>query len=68
MNENLIREIAEEILEAADTLRSKEELNAVEQGQMIAYAETLCIMQDALSGYDLAEYGLDFDVDKKYLL
>ncbi|MCD7712049.1 MAG: hypothetical protein LUJ25_04925 [Firmicutes bacterium] len=68
MNENLIREIAGEILEAADTLRSKEELNSVEQGQMIAYAETLCIMQDALSGYDLAEYGLDFDVDKKYLL
>ena len=35
--------------------------------QLMAYAESLCIIQDALSGYDLKKYGLDFDVDAKYL-
>ena len=67
MNENLLREIVENIVEAADELREKKGRNEVEQGQLLAYAESLCIIQDALSGYDLAEVGLDFDVDAKYL-
>ena len=70
MNENLLREIVENIVEAADEIRAKrlEDRDAVEQGQLIAYAESLCIIQDALSGYDLAAVGLDFDVDQRYLL
>ena len=67
MNEHLMREIAENIIEAADELLEKENRDLVEQGQLIAYAETLSIIQDALSGYDLAAFGLDFDVDAKYL-
>lgn len=67
MNEHLMREIAENIIEAADELLEKESRDLVEQGQLIAYAETLSIIQDALSGYDLAAFGLDFDVDAKYL-
>lgn len=67
MNEHLMREIAENIIEAADELLEKKRRDLVEQGQLIAYAETLSIIQDALSGYDLAAFSLDFDVDAKYL-
>lgn len=68
MNENLIREIVEGIVEAADELLEKEDRNLVEQGQLIAYAESLTIIQDAFAGYDLKNIGLDFDIDAKYLI
>ncbi len=70
MNENLLGEIVENIVEAADEIRAKrlENRDPMEQGQLIAYAESLCIIQDALSGYDLGAVGLDFDVDQRYLL
>ena len=70
MNENLLGEIVENIVEAADEIRAKrlENRDPMEQGQLIAYAESLCIVQDALSGYDLGAVGLDFDVDQRYLL
>lgn len=70
MNEHQLKEIIENIAEAADELLAKgrENLGLVEQGQLIAYAESLCIIQNALSGYDLGAVGLDFDVDQRYLL
>lgn len=67
MNENLMLEIVGGITEAADELLAVGNRNDVENGQLMAYAESLCIIQDALSGYDLKKYGLDFDVDAKYL-
>lgn len=68
MNKNLMKEIVEGIIEAADALLDKKDRDLVEQGQLIAYAESLSIIQDAYSGYDLAEIGLDFDIDAKYLI
>jgi len=69
MNENLMREVVENIVEEADEILSKgkDNLSLVEKGQLLAYAETLTIIQGALSGYDLASVGLDFDIDAKYL-
>ena len=69
MNENQLKEIIENIIEAADELLAKgrENLDLVEQGQLLAYAESLCIIRDTISGYDLAAVGLDFDIDGKYL-
>ena len=69
MKDNNIEEIIEGIIENADELleKGRENLNQIEQGQLIAYAESLSIIQDAFSGMDLKNYGLDFDVDKKYL-
>lgn len=67
MNKNIAREIVEGIEEAADEILSKAEKSPMEQGQLIAYAESLCIIQDAFSGYDLSEIGLEYDVDAKYL-
>lgn len=69
MNKNLLREIVENIMEAADELREREsgELDPMEFGQLLAYAESLCIIRDALAGYELEEIGLDFDIDERYL-
>ena len=64
---NIIREITENIMEAADELRAKDQRDPLEQGQLIAYAEALSIIQDALAGYDLREISLDFDIDARYL-
>lgn len=67
MSKNLIKEIVEGILDAADELLEKKDRDLVEQGELIAYAESLSIIRDAMAGYDLAEIGLDFDIDTKYL-
>ena len=67
MNENLMKEIVENIIEAANEIRHKQMPDLIEQGQLIAYAESLSIIRDALSGQDLAAVGLDFDIDEKYL-
>lgn len=67
MNENLTREIVEGIMEAADELLAMENRNEIQQGQLLAYAESLSIIRDALAGYDLASIGLDFDIDARYL-
>lgn len=67
MNENLTREIVEGIMEAADELLAVENRNEIQQGQLLAYAESLSIIRDALAGYNLASIGLDFDIDARYL-
>lgn len=65
---NLVKEIVEGILEAADELHANKNRDLVQQGELIGYAESLCMIRDALAGHDLSEYGLDFDIDSKYLL
>lgn len=67
MNENLITEIVVCITEAADELLFLENRNEIQQGQLLAYAESLSIIRDALAGYDLTAVGLDFDIDERYL-
>lgn len=69
MNGNHIKEIVENIMEAADKLleKGRANLDPVEYGELLAYAESLCIIRDTLSGYDLAAAGLDFDIDSRYL-
>lgn len=67
MNENLITEIVACITEAADELLFLENRNEIQQGQLLAYAESLSIIRDALVGYVLTVVGLDFDIDERYL-
>ena len=67
MNENLITEIVACITEAADELLFLENRNEIQQGQLLAYAESLSIIRDALAGYDLTAVSLDFDIDERYL-
>ncbi len=67
MKYDLIRDAVMGIIESADELLEKGSRTELENGQLLAYAEALCIIQDAFRGYDLAEIGLAFDVDEKYL-
>lgn len=71
INKNLLLDIIAETKESADEVlhsSDKYDKNDYAQGQLLAYATVLSIIRDELSGYDLKEYGLDFDIDKKYLL
>lgn len=67
INENHLKEIVECITREADELLEKSDKDLMDQGQLIAYAESLCIIRDALAGYDLSKVSLDFDIDAKYL-
>ena len=67
INENHLKEIVECITSAADELLEKSDKDLMDQRQLIAYAESLCIIRDALAGYDLSKVSLDFDIDAKYL-
>ncbi len=69
MNENQLREIVENIKESADELiqKGRENLDLVEKGQLLGYAEALTIIKDAISEDNAAVVGLDFDIDAEYL-
>ena len=66
-NKDILVEVIDEITAEADELlnETKDDYN---NGQMLAYATALGIIKTCLSGYDLKEFGLDYDIDKKYLL
>lgn len=67
MGTNNIKEIVSCVKEEIEELKAMGTLSDMEYGQLLAYAETLSIIQSACAGYDLSEIGLDFDVDEKYL-
>lgn len=69
MNKNQLREIVENIKESADELiqKGKDNLDLVEKGQLLGYAEALTIIKDAISEDNAAVVGLDFDIDAEYL-
>ncbi len=67
MKHELIHDAVMGIMESADEILEKANKTDFDNGQLTAYAEALCILQDAFRGYDLAKIGLDFDVDEKYL-
>lgn len=67
-NKDVLIEIIDEITEEADEIKNAEEKGNYKDGQLLAYATALGIIKTCLSGYDLKEYGLDYDIDKKYLL
>lgn len=69
MNEkekNILKDIIKEIINYAD-----EELNTKRDdfvnGKILAYNEVLSIIKAYLTGYNLKEFKLDFDIDKKYI-
>ncbi len=67
IGKHLVKDIVEHIEESADELLAIAERNEYEKGQLFAYAESLCIIRDEYAGYDLADIGLDYDIDAKYL-
>lgn len=59
-----MKEIIENIMENADELKSKDE---VEFGELLGYMEALTIIKGACAGYDVEALGLGFDIEKEYL-
>lgn len=66
MSNERLHDIVTAIIEAADEIKGKEDSDAQDYGQLLAYAESLSIIRDAYDG-DLSEIGLNFDIDKRYL-
>ena len=66
-NKDILIEVIDEITAEADELLNepKDDYN---NGQMLAYSTALGIIKTCLAGSDLKEFGLDYDIDKKYLL
>lgn len=66
VEEGLLIEIIEEVKgEAEEVLQSDK--SDYEHGQLLAYATVLGIIKTCLAGEDLSAFGLDYDIDKKYL-
>lgn len=68
INRDTMSDIVSSIVESADEIVNKESRNGQDFGQLLAYAESLSIIRDACEPDDLAEIGLDFDIDARYLL
>lgn len=60
-------DIVAAVKEAADEVHAKGARGAQGYGQLLAYAETLSIIRDAVDPDDWAQIGLDFDIDARYL-
>ena len=60
--------LIENIIQYADEIRQQEEINDIDYGQLLAYAECLTIIQELCSKEDLERMGLAFDIDSRYLL
>ncbi|MCD8161327.1 MAG: hypothetical protein LUE61_09210 [Clostridiales bacterium] len=67
ISKETMSDIVFEIKEQADELLAKNQRDSQDFGQLLAFAETLCIIRDACPVEDRAEIGLDFDIDAKYL-
>lgn len=66
-NKNVLTEAVNEIIIEANEVLQNSKNTDYENGQLLAYATALGIIKDTLSGYNLKDYGLDFDIDEKYL-
>jgi len=64
----LIADVVATLIEYADELKAKSNLDAVEFGTLLGYAEALSIIHDVCSPEQLEELGLNFDVDARYFL
>lgn len=67
LEKSLIHDMVQFIMENADEVLAENDKTDYAQGQLLAYASALDIIKDTLSGYDVKEFGLDFDVEEKYL-
>lgn len=62
----ILKDIISEIIANANEELSMER-DDFTNGKILAYNEVLSIIKNYLTGYDLKEFELDFDIDKKYI-
>lgn len=65
--DSIVQDTIVELKILADELRNKIR-NQQEDGELIAYAEALSIIQSMIPEEDRSKYLIDFDIDKAYLL
>ena len=63
----LLKDIVREIIQNADEVLKEKDDSEFYEGKILAYNEVLSIIKDYLTGYDLKEFGLDIDIDSKYM-
>lgn len=68
MSTDALRDVVLSIIEAADEIKQKGTQDLMDFGQLLAYSEALCIIQGMCDPDVLEEIGLNFDVDKRYLI
>ena len=67
MTTNALADVVAAIIEAANEIHDKNDMDSQDYGQLLAYAETLSIIRDACDPDSLKEIGLDFDIDRRFL-
>ena len=67
MSINRLGEIVASIVESADEIKAKKNIDSQDYGQLLAYAEVLSIIRDLCDVQEIDTLGLNFDIDKKYL-
>ena len=68
MSNDALKDVVAAIIESADVVKQNASQDLMDFGQLLAYAEALCIIQDACDPDVLKKIGLDFDVDGRYLI
>ena len=67
MNNELMVDFVTAVIESADEVKEKPVNDLQDYGQLLAYAEVLSILRDLCTPEELQRFGLDFDIDKRYL-
>lgn len=68
MSLDMLKDAVAAIIAAADEVKQEGAKDHMAFGQLLAYAEALCILRDACDPTILTEIGLDFDIDARYLI
>ena len=62
-----LKDIVFEIFEELDEIKNQNEKNLYEAGQTAAYTHILRTIKPWIDEDELKDFGLDLDIDKKYL-
>lgn len=67
MSIDMLKDVVAAIMAEADEIRRKPVRDNLDFGQLLAYAESLCIIKDACGPDEVEKIGLGFDIDARYL-
>jgi len=67
MEMNKLKEIVEELVHAADEIKSQNHIDEINYGKLLAYAEALSVIRDICDEDEKRAIGLMFDIDERYL-
>ena len=68
MNDEMLKQLISDVIESAEEVRNKSPLSEFERGMLLAYRDVLKMFQIDLTTFGPENYGLDFDVDDRYMI